>query len=359
MAERIAAGQIALELDGAHAGYVRASEGGDMVADVIVEAVGTASTRTKHLGAARPTDIVLTCGLDMSKAFFDWLGDTLDGSVVRKNGTIVFSDFDGSEVSRLAFSDALITEIGFPAFDAAAKDAVYLTVKLSPEATTRVKGSGAKAAGKGLTKSTHKQWSANAFRVSITGLETACSRISKVGALTVRIPVAENPVGEFRVLLREPTHLEIPDLVVTLAASHADQFSTWHHDFVINGNSGTGNEKSGYFEALSVNLKDVLFRIDFFALGIYKLAAERVVGSKETITRVTAAMYCERLAFAPSATTTSTTTSGAASKSESKSAPPSRAEEQQIDVRSGLPVLVQSGLATDEVVLGRHIRRDG
>ena len=56
-------------------------------------------------------------------------------------------DFDRKERERATFTDAVVTEIGFPALDAASKDAFVLTVRIAPERVERKGGSGASEAG--------------------------------------------------------------------------------------------------------------------------------------------------------------------------------------------------------------------
>ena len=78
----------------------------------------------------------------MPKPLFDWIAATLTMSYMRKNGAIITADYNRVEQSRLQFNNALITEIGIPACDAASKELGYLTVKFAPEFTTPLAGKG-------------------------------------------------------------------------------------------------------------------------------------------------------------------------------------------------------------------------
>jgi hypothetical protein len=219
-------------------------------------------------------------------------------------------DYEGAEQRRLTFSQALITEVGFPALDAASKDAAQIALKITPEFTQRAPGSGAKTSAS-LPKGMQKQWLRSNFRLTIDGLD--CTRVNRVEPVIVRQAVAEDQVGELRDYERQPSALDVGDLVVTLPESDAQNWYAWHHDFVIQGYAGSQFEKTGKLELLASNLKDVVFELAFKGLGIHRLAAERPQeATAQGISRVRASMYCEELTFAiPTAwLATATPTSG-------------------------------------------------
>jgi hypothetical protein len=54
----------------------------------------------------------------------------------------VVADFDLRVRQRREFTNALITEVGFPALDAASKDAAHLTVRIKPEFSRLKRGAG-------------------------------------------------------------------------------------------------------------------------------------------------------------------------------------------------------------------------
>ena len=118
-----AKGSASLELSGSPAGQLVAIAGGDATADVVREMLGSDPVVHKHLGTVRYTDIELECSAVMERIFLDWIQDTLIHKFVTKNGAISFVDYDDEERSRLEFSNALLTSVGFPALDASAKDA--------------------------------------------------------------------------------------------------------------------------------------------------------------------------------------------------------------------------------------------
>jgi hypothetical protein len=287
------AGKYGFELDGVLAGWVHDAHGGHATSDVVSEMVGPDHIIHKHLAGVKYEDITINCGTGMSKGFYEWIKAAFDHKYMRTNGAIITADYNLKERTRKEFVNALITEIGFPALDGASKDAAKMTVKFAPE-YTRVKTGGEKAVDKGKVGTQHK-WLPSNFRLTIDGLD--CKYVNKISALVVKQKIVDNAVGELRDYEREPAHLEIPNLVVTLAESHAKGFFDWHEDFVIKGNNGDDKEKSGTLEFLAPNVKDVLFKIAFKNAGIFRLDEEKAEAYSENIRRVTAELYVEEMKF--------------------------------------------------------------
>lgn len=292
------AGKYGLEIDGINAGWVMSAEGGHATSDVVQEKLGPDHIIKKHIAGVKYEDISISVGTGMSKGFYGWMKDSFDHKYSRKNGAIIAADYGYKELSRLTFTNALITEVGFPALDAASKDAAKMTIKFSPEYTrqTLSKGGGGTIANKYANKQdVQKKWLPSNFRLKIDGLD--CTKVNKVEAITVKQKVVENPVGELRDYQKEPAHLEIPNLVVTFPESHSDEFYKWHEDFVIKGNNGDDKEKGGSLEFLTPNLSEVLFTVTFEHLGIFKCTPEKVEAGSENIRRIKAEMYCEDMKF--------------------------------------------------------------
>ena len=103
----------------------------------------------KHIAGVKYEDITVICGTGMSKNFFEWLTDTYNRKPSLKDGAIVRADANLVKRGRLNFYHGHVSEIGFPALDAASKDAAFLTVKISPEYTRRVAGQKGKLTGSG------------------------------------------------------------------------------------------------------------------------------------------------------------------------------------------------------------------
>jgi len=290
------AGKYAIDMGGVMAGWLFSAEGGHATADVVTEKLGPDHIAKKHISNVKYEDISVSCGTGMSKQFYEWIKSSFDHTYTRKDGAIISADYDHNEVSRLTFQHALISEVGFPALDAASKDAAKMTIKFSPEITRTTYGQGAKISGN-TNAVIQKKWLPANFRLVINGLEEACTRVNKIEALTVKQKNVENAVGELRDAEKEPANLEIPNLVITFAESHAKSFYDWHKSFVIDGNAGDGDEKNGSLTFLTPNLKEELFTINFTHLGIFKLTPDKVESHSEGIRRLKAEMYCEEMSF--------------------------------------------------------------
>ena len=306
-AQTIMAGSDWLELQGVPAGQLKSVEGGDASADVVTEKMGSDSITRKHIAGVKYEDITVSLGMGMSGSVYDWIDKTMQHVDQRLNGAIVTTGFDNKEVSRLNFFNATISEIGFPAPDSTSKDRGYITLKLTPEYTTRVPGSGQKLS---LQPVQQKQWNSANFRLKLAGLD--CTRVTQIDALTIMRPTTSHAVGELRDYEKEPAPLQIPNLAITLKESGSDGFRQWHENFVIKGNSGQTNEKNGTLDYLSQNMQDVLFTLTFQHLGIFRLTPDKRVAGSEQVRHLRAEMYCEEMGFQYGSSAASTKGTGAA-----------------------------------------------
>jgi len=292
------AGKYGLDLGGVMSGWLWSADGGNATSDVVVEKLGPDHIQKKHIAGVKYEDISISCGTGMSKKFYEWIKASFDHNYQRLDGAVIAADYNYKEHSRLSFYHALITEVGFPALDASSKDAAKMSMKLSPEYTrTQVSRGGAAAINGNIDAKVQKRWLPANFRLQIEGLMEGCKRVNKIEAITVKQKVVENAVGEMRDYEKEPAVLEIPNLVVTLPESHAEEFYQYHEDFVIKGNNGDDKEKGGSLEFLTPNLQEVIFTITFQHLGIFKLTPEKVESGSENIRRVKAELYCENMLF--------------------------------------------------------------
>jgi hypothetical protein len=200
----------------------------------------------------------------------------------------------------LQFNNATITEIAFPACDAAStREPTYLTVKLAPEFTRPTAGSG--AVMKKAPSKNQKRWLPSNFVLKVQGLEAACARVNKIEALAIRQSMAQSQVGEMRDYQKEPGKLEFPNLVITLPESDAGPFYAWFVDMVLKGNAGEDRERPGVLDLLTPDRQQVLLSLSFSHLGIFGFTPEKAVANADLIKRVKVEMYCEQIALQPGA----------------------------------------------------------
>ncbi len=285
-------GGYVLELDGITAGWLFSVEGGHAVADVVTEKMGGDYLQKKHIGNVKYEDISLQCSTGMSKALYEWIQASVS-TPVPKNGAIIAVDADGREISRREFHDALVTEIGMPALDAASKDAARMTLRLHPAWT----GHDTSHAGQPVDAPAAKRWSPANFRLRLAGLDEVAARVNKIEALVIKQKVTENAVGEQRDYEREPASVEVPNLVITFDAGVSETMYQWHEDFAVTGNNGDDQEKAGTLEYLAPDNQTVLFSIDMKNLGVFKVAPDKMEAGAESIRRVKAELYVEAMSF--------------------------------------------------------------
>lgn len=295
-----AAGKYELTIAGKPSGFISAVAGGSAVGEVVQEKLGVDRIVHKHLGSVKYEEIVARAGTGMSKEFYDWIRDTLDhkpAATIRKDGAVVYGDYDGNVISELKFRNAFLAEIGFPALDAASKDQAYLTVSFAPELTQRMKGSGKVAPASELGQKS-KRWLPANFRLSLQDIDdrTTMSRVNSIEAITIKQKLTQGTIGEHREYEQEPGSLEIPNLVFTLAESHAQPLYDWHKSFVIDGMNAQDKEKTATLEYLAPDAKTVYFRLDLLGVGIVRVAPIETT-STEQVRRVKVTCYVEQIRF--------------------------------------------------------------
>jgi hypothetical protein len=284
---RSVAGPSMLELDGAQVGALKSVDGGEIVAEVVVEPIGQEPFAKKHLGGVRYEELVLGLDLGTAGSVFTWIADSWNGQATPRDGAVVETDAKLAPQARREFRHALITETTIPTLDAASKAPAQLTVKLAPEEITRKKAGG--AAGQKLGAK-QKQWLASNFRLELDGLET--KTVSKIDAFTVKQTIAADGVGDVRISRREPGKLEFPNLRITFGQASLQSWSDWFDDFVVKGENTDDKEKNGAIVFLDATLKQELGRIELKNVGIFALRRQP---STEQVARVTAELYVESM----------------------------------------------------------------
>jgi T4-like virus tail tube protein gp19 len=284
-----AAGAFFLTLDGTPCGFLHSASGGNAVADVITVDAGPGQFPDKHVGDVHYEDLVLEIGLGLAKELYEWIDATWQLQAVRKGGTVAAATQNLSVQFEQTFTDAVVSEVTFPKLDGASKDAAFLTVKLAPEQAAVTKGGGT------LRARTPKQklWTAANFRFDLDGLET--KQVATIESFTVRQSAASHQTGERREVA-EPTTVEFPNLKVTLAAASADSWSKWFEDFVIQGNNGAGQERSGAITFFGPDMSE-LARVELANVGIVALRRPAAAAGADQVARVVAELYCERMSL--------------------------------------------------------------
>lgn len=287
------AGHFMLDFDGTGtAGFLKDVDGGNIRAEVVEIQSGTTNETLKSISTLSFEDINLRIGLSMTNTIYDWITASWNKNYLGKSGAIVAADFDYEKKARREFRDALITEVTFPALDASSKEPGYLRVTLTPE-ETQTKADSGKVQAPANTK--QKLWTCANFRLEIDGVD--CTKVNKIDSFTVKQKIVESRTGEQRFPTREPGKLEFPNLVVTFNSASGPSWMSWFTSFVIQGNNGAANEKSGRIVFLSSDLKSELADIKLSGVGIYELLDGVFDPVNEPSAMMRAELYVERMQF--------------------------------------------------------------
>ncbi len=274
------AARFALEIGGVVTGWIDSVEGGGAVGEEVT--TGNAGDSKKHIGGTRFEDIDIGIATPIPPAVLAWMKDTLAGNFRRQSGAVVTTDYEGRVVERLEFTDALLTEIVFPSFDAASREFATLSIRLSPERTRLRKGSS--GARLELPRPVRPALRST-FRLTIDRLPTA--RVAAVEGLAVKLKVIESEVGA-----------EVSNLVVRLALTDAAPYADWLEDFVVNGNNSDDRERSGTLDLMSAEGTRTLLSIGLHHIGIVRMTSDRRDSGSESVPRVAAELYCESISLA-------------------------------------------------------------
>jgi hypothetical protein len=292
--------RFAMTVGNVSAGWIYSIDGGMLASgDVVTDKLNQAYHQQKHIGGLKYDDINISFGAGMSKAFYHWMKHSFDASYERKDGAILACDYDGNIFSAVEFNRALVSEIAFPALDAASKDVAKMGIKFRPEWTRYKYMPGGKVDASSYSVSAKKQkhWLPSNFRLSIDGLEHACKHVNKIDALTLKQKILDNTVGELRENPTTAGAIDVPNLVITLPEAHGKELFDWHDDFLIDGNCSDDDEKTGTLEYLTSDLQTVLFTITFHHLGLFKLTPDKLDAGADNLRRIKAEMYCEQITF--------------------------------------------------------------
>jgi hypothetical protein len=161
----------------------------------------------------------------------------------------------------------VITETTFPSLDAASREQPYLKFKMLAESVDyKVE---ANPIG-GAFDQKQKEWGINAFRLIIDGVPTPS--VHKIESFTVKQGVKRLYVGGQRLPQIEPTKIEFPNIIASIAEQGAAPIFDWYKKFVVKGQPDPNAERQGAIEFLSPDRQRVLLRIELFEVGLASAA---------------------------------------------------------------------------------------
>jgi phage tail-like protein len=292
-------GQFALELDGTAVGFLTSVDGGHFKSDEVKSQTGVSqylNLITKYPGKPKYDDITFTVGMASSPSFWDWVKSTIDNDPQRRNGAIVVYDFKHRERQRRTFFNALITEIGFPALDAATKSPATMTIKISPERMRFEDGDGT---GRGNVSygqnelAKQKMWLTSNFQFTLDRFKNDNSlRHAKIEAFNIKQAIMSNPIGRMLETHKYAGSVEAPGLQVSLPQSAVKPWMEWYDTCVRKGNY-IGELCNGSITYYSSDGEKVLMTLHLENVGITGLEFEKLEAHKEGIAKVKVSLYVE------------------------------------------------------------------
>ena len=295
----VTAGTFFLELSKGSGGFVQSVAGGNITADVVDEQPAP-SFVPKHLGMPKFEEFVVKAGSGMSAEFYDWMHDAWNGTVRLKDGAVLAIDINHNVKNRREFSSGFITKVTMPALDASSKDPAAIVLRFVGVNYRDVSAGG--QAPSALNK--QKAWLAANFTLSVNGIDT--SKVAHIDAFTVDqgitdvsrqvdpndVTVSVGAITPAFTLGYAP--IDFPDLVVTFSAASAASWKAWHEDMVV---KGLPSERDGVITYLDSTLKAEIGHIDLHNVGIFDLEDVSGESAKDSLARMRAHLYCERMTF--------------------------------------------------------------
>lgn len=239
----------ALELDGSFVGYVDAVTIATPDTTFLVDKQGL----SKDIAGLHAAEITFEVGADMGKPMYDWIKASMasGGGGARKDGAIIYADFNYKELSRLEFTNALLTEVAFPALDAASHDPAKMTVTLRPEGSSRTFPRGKNT----LSERKQKAWLCSNFRIELG-----------------RFQLPDGASGGSPPLMRNPTYE--PSALQTASAIFSPReytlFADWQNALYCSGLPPESSESSCTFTYLDPD-GATLFTVTYPSAGLVKL----------------------------------------------------------------------------------------
>ena len=190
-------------------------------------------------------------------------------NIVLKRGVIQSFTPDMKPIATTELSNAMISEITFPALDAARKEPAYMTIKIHAENVIHKKGDGKMVEGQ-IAPAT-KKWQSSNFKVDIGDLP--CSRVSKVSSLTWKQGVAKDEVGRSR----ERTG-HVNNLKITLPMQDWNAWENWMTRSLLSSEG----ETTGSITFLGPDMTES-YTIELLNVGIIAMSAEKATTNSDRL----------------------------------------------------------------------------
>lgn len=284
------AGAFALELEGRFVGYIKKADLGKLKGEVVTNNLGPTNRQKKHVAKMAWDAMSFDVGVGMGKELMDWLNSSFEMNHLRKSGAFIMFDHNYQVQRRCDFTDAHITEITLPTFDAKGKDGAYFSIKMQPEVVRFSDGGGKINPLVGENQKLHANTN---FRVDAAGLPS--KHVSKVDSLKWTCKVTEDAHGEFIESQWLPTAVEIGDIKLTIGSQ---DYKAWYEKakaFLVDGVRAEKDEMAWGVDILGPNAQDVIARLDYENVGFKEFAFEGMEANKDAVSNFNVTMYTEKV----------------------------------------------------------------
>jgi len=238
-----------LELDGVAVGYVDALQVSTPDTGFLVDKKGL----SRDVANLHANEITFQIGAAMSKPMYDWIKASMDraGTGGRKDGAIIYADFNRRELSRLEFQNALLAEVDMPALDAASTADAKMTIKIRPETTSRSFAH----AGSTMSQRQQKTWHSSNFRLELGGLPLRTDALGGTQPPMLN-PVLDPPAVQYASVIFNPKEYSL--------------FIDWQQALYCSGLPQESSERACTFTYLDPD-GATLFTTSFVSTGLFKL----------------------------------------------------------------------------------------
>jgi phage tail-like protein len=269
-------GHFQLEVDGKSYAMIKSCELPGIEGDVAEYQLATDNFASKAITNFKYSAAKLEISLAQGKELWTWLESAINKESRFAQAALILADADLNAMNRVDMEDVYITELGFPAFDASAKELASISVSLRP---TRVRFSDASGkiqgnAGTGKLKN----YATNNFELQLGSFDPG--KVKKVDAFKFENKVTENWLGKFNEPDLIHTKLTRGDLTVEWTGDYAMELQKYADSMFRGGARGKGSEIDGSLSFLKADMT-AIGGIEFMGCSLKSLKMAKLEGGGE------------------------------------------------------------------------------
>jgi hypothetical protein len=173
----------------------------------------------------------------------------------------------------------MIVAVGFPKWDANAKEQANLTITLAVEKVTFEKAEGNKITPKAESETKQKQILACNFTLTFEGFDTI--RVTKVDPMEIKVKTIEHHHGNRIEPAKIPGRIEWPNLVFYVPETDAEQLRQLHNQHMAGEERKPGAAGRTALLTFHNNKKEEKGSMKLMGLQIFNVSAEKGEATSE------------------------------------------------------------------------------